>query len=322
MLIDLTGSAERCIGPMHCNVNTTTSICRLIFKCLTTPTEPANEGHFRMVDVHVPEESIFNAKRPMATKPGFYALHALQDAVKRALADAVPRGVNAEDYGRCCPAHVKSVDGQGKLRILADTEGGGWGAKPFEDGENALLFGDIRVIPVEVIEMRYPVRLRRYALRTDSPGPGKYRGGFGIVKEYECLDDVKLTAGYDRQVCPPQGIAGGEAAQPNQIRISRADGSTIFLPSKQTDYPVKAGETFAFLTAGGGGYGQPVERDLSLIQEDLDEGLFESVEQLERTYQVSITSRPDARRRVDIEASQRLREGGIQRAASGASTCC
>lgn len=285
LTIDLSGSAEECEGPMYSNKNTTRSMCRLIFKMITTPTEPANEGHFRMVDVVIPEKSIFNAKKPKATLPGFFALETLEDVVKRALSEAMSERVNADDYGRCTPAHIKFLGDDGAYRILADTEGGGWGAKPFEDGENALLFGEVRVIPIEIMEMRYPVRLRQYTLRQDSGGAGRYRGGLGIVKDYECLTDAHLNGGFDRQVCPPQGILGAGSALSNRMVIKKMDGSEIHLPSKVTDYPVSAGEVISFQTGGGGGYGDPLERDLALIENDLKEKLV-SPERAVADYQV------------------------------------
>jgi N-methylhydantoinase B len=286
LTVDVTGSSGAVRGPVNCNKNTARSICRLVFKQLTTPTEPANEGHFRMVDLIVPEDSIFNAKRPSATWPGFFALEALQDAVKRSLAEGMPDRVNAEEYGRCTPAHLIFRDAEGNYLMLADTEGGGWGAKPFEDGEDAMLFGEIRVIPVEILETRYPVRLRRYVLRENSGGPGRYRGGVGVIKEYECLEDGFLNAGFDRQVCPPAGVLGGHKAYSNRVVVIGLDGERRLLPSKVTDYPIAAGEVVSLETAGGGGYGDPLERDLELVRQDIRRRYVTSPEQLEQEYGV------------------------------------
>jgi N-methylhydantoinase B len=243
-----------------------------VFKMLTTPTEPANEGHFRMVDIVVPEDSIFNAKRPSATLPGFFALHTLEDVVRRALSPGMPDRVNADDYGRCCPAHIKFRDRAGTYRILADTEGGGWGAKPYEDGESGLLFGEIRVIPIEIMEMRYPVLVRQYRLREDSGGAGRFRGGLGVVKQYECLEDGQLNAGFEHQLFAPMGVFGGGSAMTNRLAVISPDGSARALPSKTTDHPVRKGEVISFELAGGGGYGDPLERDLELVAADLRAG--------------------------------------------------
>jgi N-methylhydantoinase B len=303
LTIDLTGSAGAVRGPLNSNKNTTRSVCRLVFKMLTTPTEPANEGHFRMVDLVVPDDSIFNARRPSATLPGFFALEALEDVVKRALAEAMPDRVNAEEYGRCCPAHIK-FRGPDGYSILADTEGGGWGGKPFEDGENGMLFGEIRVIPIEIMEMRYPVLLKQYRLRENSGGPGRFRGGLGVVKQYECLEDCELNAGYDRQFCPPAGVLGGHGSVKNVVAIIGPDGERVELPSKITDYPVEKGKLISFETAGGGGYGDPAGRDLELVEADLRAGYVVPGEQLEEQYRVVL----DESGKVDAAATAERRE--------------
>jgi 5-oxoprolinase (ATP-hydrolysing) len=286
LTVDFAGSAEDCKGSMHCNKNTTSSIARVAFKMLTTPSEPANEGHFRMIHVKIPDKSIFNARKPQATLPGFFALEAAIDVIKRALAPAVPGLVNADDYGRCTPAHIKFRMQDGSYAFLSDTEGGGWGGKPFEDGENALLFGFIKVTPIEQLEARYPVRLRQYSLRQNSGGPGKYRGGLGIIKDYECLMDAELNAGFDRQVCPPQGILGGGTALGNRL-VMKIDGKEKVTASKVTDYQVLAGQIISFQTGGGGGYGNRLERDFSLVEDDLRQGYI-SPDHAEKYYCVEV----------------------------------
>ena len=272
MEIDLTGSSPRSRGPFSSNPNTTTSICRMIFKMLTTPTQPANEGHFRALLVKIPPGSLFDARKPSPTKLGFFAHQTLIDVIKAALARAIPDSVNAHDYGKCTPVHIKGWEGE-RYFILPDTEGGGWGGKPTGDGESALLWGDVKVVPVEVLESKYPVRLLQYRLRQDSGGPGRYRGGLGIVKDYLVLVDVKLNAALDRQLWPPQGILGGQPALHNQVIVTLSDGTSTRLASKVTDYPVPAGSIISLQTGGGGGYGDPSQRERWLIEADLAEGL-------------------------------------------------
>jgi N-methylhydantoinase B len=285
MTIDLSGSSPRSRGPFNSNPNTTRSICRMIFKMLTTPDEPANEGHFRPLSVKIPSGSIFDARKPSPTMAGFFAHKVLEDVVKEALAPAIPDRVNAHDYGKCTPVHIKGWEGE-RFFILPDTEGGGWGGKPTGDGESALLYGDVKVVPVEVLESKYPVRLLQYRLRQDAGGPGCFRGGLGIIKDYLVLVDVRLNAGLDRQVCPPQGILGGRSALPNRVVIKGKDGEQT-LPSKVTDYPIVAGEVISIQTGGGGGYGEPGFRALTAIAMDLIEGLI-SPRHAETAYGVNI----------------------------------
>src|SRR4029450_10395018 len=125
------------------NRDVTKSLMQLAFKHVTTPKELANDGHSRPMRVTVPDGSLFDAQRDSPPLLGFYALELAIDLVRKALAPAIPDRVNAGDYGRCCVVHAAGNSPRdGSFGIIADTEGGGWGAKPFGDGENALLFGD------------------------------------------------------------------------------------------------------------------------------------------------------------------------------------
>jgi N-methylhydantoinase B len=269
---DLTGTTGPAKGPCNANRHVTTSLLRLGFKTLTTPTEPANEGHFRPMRVKIPEGCLFDARRPAATLIGFQGLELLIDLVRKALAPAIPDGVTAADYGRCAVMHAAGRSPRdGSFIIIADTEGGGWGAKPFADGENALLFADTRVIPVEVMEQKYPVILDQYSLRQNSGGAGKFRGGLGIIKDYRCTDTLHLLAAYERYFCPPWGLFGGKDALPNTIVVERVTGEREEF-RKATDYLLNPGDVVSFRTAGGGGYGDPLERDRDRVVEDVIDG--------------------------------------------------
>jgi N-methylhydantoinase B len=285
---DLTGTDGPCQGPLNANRHITRSELSLVFKTLTTPTEPANDGHFRPLKVTVPDGCLLDAQRPSPTLLAFVPLELLIDLVRKALADAIPEKVTAADYGRCCVMHAAGRSPRdGSFIIIADTEGGGWGAKPFGDGENALLFGDIRVIPVEVLEHKYPVILDRFALREDSGGPGTFRGGLGVVKDYRLTDELELLTGYDRHDCPPWGLFGGQAGAPNTIVVTRVDGSTDEF-RKATEYRLAAGDVVSFRTGGGGGYGDPMDRDPARVLRDVVGG-YVSVESAREDYGVVLT---------------------------------
>jgi N-methylhydantoinase B len=280
---DLAGTDGPCLGPLNANRHIVRSELSLAFKTLTTPNEPANEGHFRPLSVIVPDGCLLDAQRPSPTLLGFVPCELLIDLVRKALAPAIPHKVTAADYGRCAVMHAAGRSPRdGSFIIIADTEGGGWGAKPFGDGENALLFGDIRVIPAEVLEHKYPVVLERFELRQDSGGPGKFRGGLGIIKDYRCTDELELLTGYDRHDCPPWGLFGGMAGAPNTIVVTRVDGSRDEF-RKVTEYRLRAGDVVSFRTAGGGGYGDPAERHPERVRTDVEDGYI-SAEAAARTY--------------------------------------
>jgi N-methylhydantoinase B len=280
---DLTGTTGAALGPLNANKNITESELRLAFKTITTPTEPANEGHFRPMRVQVPDGCLLDATRPVPTLLAFVPLELLVDLVRKALAPAIPDRVTAGDYGRCCVMHAATRSPRdGSFVIIADTEGGGWGAKPHADGESALLFGDIRVIPVEVMEQKYPVLIERYELRQDSGGAGEFRGGLGVVRDYRCKDQIELLTGYDRHDCPPWGLFGGKAGAPNTVVVTHVDG-TVREFRKTTEYGLEAGDLVSFRTAGGGGYGDPSRRARQRMLADLLDG-YVSSEGAERDY--------------------------------------
>ncbi len=300
---DFTGTGPRSVGPSNSNRQVTKSLMQLALKHLTTPNELANDGHFRPMKVTVPEGCLFDAQRDAPTLLGFYALELAIDLVRKALAPAIPDRVNAGDYGRCAVMHAAGKSPRdGSFIIIADTEGGGWGAKPFGDGENALLFGDIRVIPIEVLEHKYPVILDRYELRQDSGGVGRWRGGLGIIKDYRCTDDVHLLAAYDRSVTPPFGLFGGGDAMHNTVVVTRADGEQEEF-MKRTGYELRPGDVMSFRTAGGGGYGNALEREIRRVADDVIEGYI-SGEAAVRDYGVVVGDDGF----IDIDRSREARE--------------
>jgi N-methylhydantoinase B len=142
---------------------------------------------------------------------------------------------------------------------------GGWGALPARDGESALCCvtnGDTRNTPAEIIETKAPLRVHRLALRPDSGGPGEWRGGLGIVYEYEVLTGgpFAMTCALGRTDFPPFGVAGGADGATNLVEVRRADGTLVQL-KRTTAFPLARGDRVVVLTGGGGGYGDPARRD-------------------------------------------------------------
>jgi N-methylhydantoinase B len=133
--------------------------------------------------------------------------------------------------------------------------------------------GDVRNVPIEVQETNYPFLVERFALRPDSGGAGEYRGGLGVEISYRCLQKTTANINLERTLDPPWGVAGGAPGRINEAVIRRTDGREERV-TKQTNIALEAGDRVIFLTAGGGGYGDPATRDTHLIEEDLREGLI------------------------------------------------
>ena len=168
MEVDLTGSQPQNEGPINCGLATTISAIRVGFKCVTTPWVPINEGSFRSLRVVVPENSMFNAKYPAPVCQFGIHLITLIDTILKALAPALPGKMPSGHY---CDLGVISISGidpaRGQEFIHVDSSSGGWGACEGMDGENCLIAivdGDSKNIPAEIVEHKYPLRLTQFSL--------------------------------------------------------------------------------------------------------------------------------------------------------------
>jgi len=286
MTIDLTGSNSRCKGNVNAGIGQTITACRTAYMNLIAPNYPINEGLFRPLKLVIPEDTIFNAKEPDSTMFSWMPLEVAIDLVFTALSPVIPNRVVAPNYGSSCISHIHGIDPKNKkLIVWSDTEGGGWGAKPFDDGENAILFGDTRNTPIEFMENRYPLMVERYELRQDSGGPGRYRGGLGIRKDYRILaEEARGIWIFERAIYPPWGILGGKEAVPSNVVVNPGTPGEEAVP-KQSDYPLKRGDIVSLRTAGGGGYGSPSERKIEKIESDILNGYI-SIDHAIRFYEI------------------------------------
>jgi len=277
LTLDLTGSAAENRGVVNCGLPATYSAARLALKMFTNPEVPACEGDFAPLELIVPENSMFNARYPAPTFMYGTHLILLADVIVRALGQALPEKAVGGHYGNLSGFMLVGSDPRtGELYIQQEPEVGGWGASPAEDGENALIFmcdGDVRILSAEILEARFPLRLERLALRTDSGGPGRHRGGLGIVRDYRVLGhDAYLTAIMDRTVAPPEGVAGGHAAMHCRVVVDPGDGGESSVHQKPARMPLAAGSLVSVQTGGGGGWGDPGERDVNAVLADVRNG--------------------------------------------------
>ena len=174
----------------------------------------------------------------------------------------------------------------GRLFIQGDLNAGGTGGRPAYDGESALIIfagSTARNNPVEVVESRVPtMRIRRYGLRADSGGAGKYRGGLGIERVYEFLAPAFITFSLERKATPPWGLHGGREGAVNDVEITSPDGSVRHV-RKATQHPIGAGEIVRIMSGGGGGWGPPAEREPAAVRRDVAEG-YVSADAARRDY--------------------------------------
>jgi N-methylhydantoinase B len=196
----------------------------------------------------------------------------------------------------------------GKIWSYMDPVIGSLGARSVKDGLDGLpigLFGGNENRPsIEAYEIEYPVRFKRFGLWADSGGPGKWRGGMGLHREVTALEDAEVTVrAADRCRIPPPGIMGGKPAKGGGWVINAGTDAPVELPAKKTNQPLRAGDTLSMFVSGGGGCGDPMERDPELVARDVEQGVV-TVEAAARDYGVAVDP---ATFRVDREATARLR---------------
>ena len=296
MTVDFAGSDAQVTGPFNCGDAITISACRMLIKCLTTPLDPVDEGCFRPLIVVIPPRSVLAAEEPAPTARYYVPINLLLDLGLRALAPAIPADVPAGSYGDQMPTIAFGTHPEtGKLFIQGDLNAGGTGARPTFDGESAMIIfagSTARNNPVEVVESRLPtIRIMRYALRRDSGGAGRHRGGLGIERDYHFMQPAFITFSLERKATPPWGLWGGKEGAVNGVEITSPDGAVRHV-RKATQHPIAAGEVVRILTGGGGGYGPPSGREADAVRRDVGEG-YVSREAARRDYVIDVAASPD-----------------------------
>ncbi|MGZ3289511.1 MAG: hydantoinase B/oxoprolinase family protein [Xanthobacteraceae bacterium] len=305
MTIDLSGcSAER-----KAAINSRTYAgARVAYKALTGPLDPVNEGSFRALKVVIPEGNIMMAKFPAPMSGWSAIVPTVVDTIVVALAKAMPDRVPAGHHGLLGGSVVFfGLHPKTKRRFIVQSiEGGGWGGRPFEDGESATVSvcqGDVRNGSIEGIELKCPVLVESRALRRDSCGAGKYRGGLGLDMKVRNLVEGKWNFERTRRSkCPPWGIAGGTAGEPGG-NLLKLPGEKAFKWITGANIPVPLNSLAIVRTGGGGGWGDPLERDAALVATDAAEGLI-SRRAAHELYGVVLRGSMS----LDESATQRLRD--------------
>jgi N-methylhydantoinase B len=280
MVIDLTESSDATRGPVNCGEAQTISACRVAFKETINPAVPVNGGTFRSLKVRVRPGSVLGAQDPAPCGLYFSGLGLLIDLVVKALAQVLPERAAAASYGDSMVLILDGFDERTGRRFLdVEPHVGGWGAWEGFDGQDCLINnvnGAVKNLPIEVQESTFPFRLSRYGIRQDSAGRGRWRGGFGVVREYviEC-EEAWLNLWFERSKTPAWGLFGGEAGTPPAVIVNPGRESERHL-LKASMVKLGWGDVVRCQTGGGGGFGNARERDAKLVRADVEAGLISS----------------------------------------------
>jgi len=285
--VDFTGSSPAVIGPVNMPVGATESLAKAVFKGLTTPLEPSNAGHYRPLTVQAPEGSIFHATYPAATFTlwsQIVAFELLHKAISQAIA-TIPASSGGDEPGFMALGFDPRQD---RDYVISNNEGVGWGAGRDHDGANAqqhLSQSVVRNTPIEVLEQRAALLHHRLELVQDSGGPGEFRGGVGVRREVEFRADGEVLSMKKKSKTRPWALAGGHETDPSFMDLWPGTDRVRRVGMYRAS--MRAGEHFLNVTAGGGGFGNPLGRDPARVCNDVLEG-YVSHQQARDVYGVDI----------------------------------
>lgn len=308
-IADFTGSSKQAKGSINTTYPGTVSAVRETFMALTDPRTPPNGGYFSPIKVIAPKGTVFNPKRPAPTSTFWESLMYAADLVWKALAPHVPNMLTAGHFLSIEATILGGVDDKtGESFAIVEPQPGGWGAGFDMDGESGLVScgnGETYIASSEVYERRCPIMVETYALNTkDGTGHGKFRGGFGVIRDYRVLcSEANLTVTAGRSKFPTWGVEGGMRGTPNYPVIYK-EGKEPRVTQRIAAFKMEKGDMVSLRTGGGGGWGDALTRDPERVQRDVKNG-YVSVEDAQNIYGVVIDP---TTLEIDRQRTQELRE--------------
>ncbi|PEJ26683.1 5-oxoprolinase [Peribacillus butanolivorans] len=286
VIVDYTGTSPQARGPINATYGVSVSAAYNAILHITDPEIPKNSGCFRPIKVVAPPGTVVNVDFPAPEVGGNTETHPrIALAIIGAFSKAVPEKVMACEGG----THLNFVfgghhDDYDEYYVCYDLEAVGWGARPYADGNNMVdsINGNCRTTPTEVFETRFPWLIESFNLNQDSGGPGKYRGGLGAEKVLKCVaQEITVSQMSDRHQIAPFGLFNGQEGglgatlvmkngESEWKNVKEAYGKVS--SSKFSNLTVKKGDRVKIVTPGGGGYGDPCDRDRSKLEEDIKDG--------------------------------------------------
>ncbi len=273
---DFTGTDPQVKGPLNAPLSKTWTTVFYCVMCALSDEIAFNDGLASIIEIHVPEGTLLNPHHPAPVNARSVTVNRVADVALGALAFAVPDRIGAQACGVPTGVSFGGVDPRtGRNFVFYESYCGGMGATKHGDGADAISTGTSNAmnIPVEAIEIDYPIRIRRYELAPGSGGSGRFRGGLGIVREYEMLaESASINVRGDRANFPPKGLLGGQPGDKSHYQVFDAEAPQgRDIPSKYSGQ-IRQNERLRVTTPGGGGYGPPKERDTALLKRDLQNG--------------------------------------------------
>jgi N-methylhydantoinase B len=283
IVLDLRGTHPQTKGPInwpgnYCEGRFLKKWIAVVLRNLADTPERAaeidvNEGICDVLEVIFPDEpTIVSPVFPAPTNARSFTILRLIGVFAGVLAHAVEGRMPADQETiRYWGLHGFEPDGT--FFLLREVLGGGSGGRYYADGSDVIhIVPDSKNLPAEFAETHFPIMIEKLALATDSGGPGKRRGGLGYEKDIRVLQDVAFISTADRSILSPYGVAGGKAALPYRAIVNPGTPDERYLPGLNDNLPLRAGDVLRLITTGGGGWGDPLEREPDMVLLDVIQG--------------------------------------------------
>ena len=277
VLFDFTGTGPQVKGNINSTITVTLAGVLYSLKALLDPDVPNNQGLIEIVDINAPLGTLINSRFPAAVAARANTAQRIVDVVIGALAPAIPEAAVGAANGANTTAVFFGHDPRhDRDYVYLETLGGGFGGRFTKDGKDGVQvhITNTSNLPVESIEMEYPLRVESYGFVEDSGGAGKHRGGLGLRRVVRPVGHTMTFSGQgERFVNRPWGIFGGRSGGTGKF-VKLSGGAKVPLPTKPANLAVKPDEAIVVETPGAGGYGEPAGRDKAAIENDFASGKF------------------------------------------------
>ncbi|MFO7979916.1 MAG: hydantoinase B/oxoprolinase family protein [Candidatus Aminicenantes bacterium] len=275
-------------------------------KAIIAPKIHINHGFMRNIRIKAPKGSLVNAEEPAAVGGRTDTAQRVVDVIMGAFSKVLPEKVIAASNGATTAIIFGGTKAlSGKDFVYVEALGGGMGSRKEKDGQDGVQVNITNTsnLPIEAMEMEYPLRVLSYGLVPDSGGAGRFRGGLGIQKSIQALVPLTFSAHSDRHKVSPWGLFNGKPGGKGSFILHKQSGEKQTLRSKASGISIEKDDVLSFKTAGGGGYGSPLRRNVDLVKEDCINGKV-TREKARSEYGVVITKQG----KVDIQATKELRK--------------
>ena len=318
LVIDFTGTSPQAKGPINHAGNYADGVflkkwlAPILRNLADTPERMAeldvNEGVVPLIELRFPPPgTLLTPVFPAPTNARTFVILRLLGILAGAIAKAVDGRIPA-DQETIRYTGFHGLDDEGEFYLMREVLGGGSGGRWYADGSDTVhVVPDSKNLPAEFTETRFPLRVERLALATDSGGPGYRRGGLGYLKEFRVLRDSSFLCVADRAILSCWGLRGGKASAPFRVTIDPGGANERVLPGLVDDEPIPAGTLVRVETTGGGGWGDPLEREPELVALDVLQGKV-SARSAREDYGVVLATNADGEPRVEAAATTTLRE--------------